>query len=645
MMFITNLTNSFLCPYQVALDLSAFFNLTNEAFIAQAFKPLCALDSTNDWVNLESLGQPTAVRSKQLIDWLLSSVDNKPSCLDCKVFLDKQPLSSDNLYCLLHLASRLSLTITFLVHPDNQSSLIKATACLLEHAHTSLYFEHDFLHKNLYVAALNDAEKRSFACLKQVGFSDILSHPNITIGYAWMCLKAGVPEHACYQLNQALTRASTPYFKAHLFLHLLMMRFFSHQYDTVAHMAFPDLNPLTLDEKTTLYFLAAYSATLSRHLTKASDFFAQCQINQDTAITDESSLYRLNLYALFSVLQGHTDVAFQLEFKIKDYIATHHIQTTGLRYVNFINIARLYKKTKEYTQSLHYYQQAYQEIGHGGFSTSDHIYYAMNLGSLFEASKNIEAALNYWLKAAMHWLACDNPYALSWRPRLILCQETIQDIEKPLCLKKVSHFFSQKIKALYRQCGYKPVPDTTKSYYFVEDDAHITKKNCYIRQNMVIYTADSALPLTSYHHLPESQALAGLVRFYLDMSFTFAQTDNTLIVDTYLNQQEITQITTAQKHAVSMQCAQVWFNELQPILCEQPIELALSPTVMAMQHTDAGLQVTFNRSFLNHTFSNADEIATLVQLDQSNIALTASHLAILPTLLQKRVVRINLTTS
>ncbi|TAL61389.1 MAG: hypothetical protein EPN84_08070 [Legionella sp.] len=653
MKFIANLNGTLLYPYQLFIDLSEQIPNSPPQIKNLAVMPLCELNSTNDWINLESLGKPVALRAKALCD-VISSLLKKLSLneLELDLYLADSHLTSDNLYSLLYLAENLdSLVLNFYIEKANQIALSEKITALSELSEVSIrYYNNEEFSEQARVLSLQQARAQA---IKQLGFqlseesfSTAAFHEGVLqqmIGYSWMCLKAGAYEISCLLLEKCQRAQVSQAMQEDLFMHLLMMRFFSHQYALIAQSDFPKVFvALKEDEIRTLQFLTAYAATLSRNLDVAQTFFDQCQINPDLVLTDETSLYQLNLFALSRVLRGEIDLAFALEFRIRDFIAEKQIETVGLNYVNYINIARLYKKTKEYDLSLDYYNKAYNQISGGGYATSDHIYYNMNLGSLFEASADYNRALTYWVKAAIHWLGNKNQYELSWRPRLILCNEKIADVSKPLPRDKAHRFLSEKIKELLAKTGVV-LQESGQCFQFVDDSSLLKKEQCFVSQNIVLFSTTGAVSAKSSASLIE---LAQLVSHYLLTVMEIPSSCDTLIIDTHWDAQVIHDSAQALAYTQLSNCENCYFNgkwlQKDTPHSLKSLRASLSKVIQSITATDKGLTVQYKRSFLNKTLQSQEEIALVNQLQrQDEHSLqnwSAMDLQVIRQLVKKRVV-------
>ncbi len=659
MKFIANLNGNILCPYQILLDMAGQLPENADKIKNLAFIPICDLNTTNDWINLESLGKPVAIRAKTICDIITAALSKKQNISELSLEIHCQDglLTSDNLYCLIYLAECFkSLTLTFYSHQEKQPGLRTKIESLMNRDHIKCHFKCP--DDATDTALLNQLLSRKHQHLKAQGFlleESLFNERKLSesilnqcIGYAWTCLKSGGYEVACQLLGKVQKHTEHPVaVKEQLFMHTLMIRFFSHQYGLICETDFPEkFDTLSVADVKTLQFLKAYSATLSRHLDIAQGCFKHCHIHENMPLSDESSLYQLNLFALFQVLQGETDKAFELEFRIKDFIEQQQIDIVGLKYVNFINIARLYKKTKQYELSNDYYQKAYKEISGGGYTTSDHIYYNMNLGSLNEAAGNHPQALLYWMKAALHWLACKNKYELSWRPRLILCQEKISDISKPLPVDKATSFFQNKIKELFNLCGIEQTFDPTISYQFIDDHLNIAKENCFINKNIVVYSGKIEGLSAGGHNSSETEsALCSSVSQWLHGSMNIPQDQNIIVIDTQLDIHFLCTETAAIAFARLANASNCFFNGKKlPLATHQalpPVTASLSTVIDSINDTEKGLFVRFKRSFLNKTLQAQEEIDLVNQLKETNLSLDTldiQRLNAIQQLAKKRIV-------
>ncbi|MFO1257572.1 MAG: hypothetical protein U1E78_04055 [Gammaproteobacteria bacterium] len=500
MRVISHLNSRLLLPFQMILDIGQ--QLSDDLYRdlkSSVFEDYFEVKTANDWINLEAFGNMTAVRAQALIQILNQYFRaNQIEQIYIDLYLNDKTLTSDNLYSLLILADEIRpLNVNLCViaqSPINESCLkyfSDKDNLLLTHIK-----ENEINRKCATENIAHVLKKNRFSVLSGKGYSfketsndDHPESPKLvddSIRYAWSILKLGAYDIATNLLAHVLIQKELPKTSyEHILMHLQLIRFHAHQYEAVALQDYPEFNHLEERSVQYIQYIKAYSATLSRHADIAGKCFEACGVHQDMSILDEFNLYQLNIFALFNVIRGQIDTAYQLEMKIESAIKSNPHASLGLKYVNNINIARLYKKLEQYELSRQYYEQAYDELSGGGYTTSDYIYYNMNLGSLYEAQTKAQDALVCWVKAAMHWLVSKNPYSLAWRPKIILTQERSVDLNFPLSLKSVASFFVDKIRALL---DLSQIPlRHGESFSFKLNQARIHEAHAYIQDHFIVY--------------------------------------------------------------------------------------------------------------------------------------------------------------
>ncbi|MBV9575538.1 MAG: hypothetical protein JO149_02820 [Gammaproteobacteria bacterium] len=603
-----NLNGYFLYPFQALIDIVAQLPISSAPFVNLATQPICELNTTDDWINLESLGKPVALRASALIALLKPVLTaNHISHLEIIIDLEEKNISMDNLYLLLLLADEvdlLSVTVyTHLNHMDAIKQKLKdfyrERADILFH-----YVNRDYLndHADLLEKSIKLNKQRQ-TMIEVIGLplSDDLFKANtltereagLMIAYGWICLKSGAYELACHVLKKALEIPMLKITWEKLFMNLQIIQFLSHQYHVVTHEVFPDVFlHLEKSDVDSLYFIKAYAATLDRNLAIASHCFLQCEIDQHSTIENEASLYRLNIYALFLVLKGEIDQALTLELKIEDFIHAHRINIAGLKYVNFINIARLYKKIQSYSQSFYYYQKAYSEIA-DAYTIYDHIYYNLNLANLAEAAQDFSGAFQYWIKTAIYWLACKNPYALSWRPRVILCQEKVADTLYPISINKVNQFIYAKLQALSAKLNLTYATSEV-IFNFIESEVPYENKSiCYHKDDLVLYSIENTQTNTKSNE--QKNQLQQLLSSIIQQDLSLKVDQSTLAIDL-----KAEAFITLPDHA-------------------NLFVVSLSKMIHRIDAEADKLKLSYQRSFLNQIISLKEEIDLIKKIQAAQV--------------------------
>lgn len=651
----TNLSNIPLCPFQLLLDLAFCTEEKANPVVNQlAFTAFGELNSANEWINLESLGNIVPIRARQLIKLLLPSL---PKTLSLHIHLNEHELTSDNLYSLLLLAEELAqLSLFFYLAEDSDSCRQQLTHLFANKNTVDVHFAKANAVSATQQAQLKQLRLHQQSVLAAQGFKfDAPMNINLFIGYAWTSLKAGAYETGTRLLEEARSASGSIEQRDLLLLHLQLIRFHSHQYEKLALEPYPPVfSGIDAASITYLYYLKAYAATLTRHLDIAETYFERAGIDEYLPLTDEYSLYQLNIFALYNVFRQNTDVAYRLEKNIEQFAEARKIDSVGLKYVNFINIARLHKKAKEYPLSLHYYEKAYRVISQGGYTTSDHIYYNMNLGSLHEAIGDFPAALSFWVNAALHWLVAENPYALAWRPKLILCQEKTTELNRPFLLSDVCRFFSSKIDELLDKNQIKKPEIIEHCFNFCLNEPTLAKETCYVHQGLILYSSHQVSQPVFKELRPLANDLSGLLSQLLNLNSgeqTLAIDDS--IQNTYNIDKRQARILAKVNHCQSvnwngesLSLQKMTLNELQ-----NGLTLSLSELIEKAEKEENSLKLKYKRSFLNKTLDNEDEINVFLALQEGKHAVVSERLAanlpLLQRLLHKKIIclQINPETS
>lgn len=632
-----SLTDDLLLPYQLIYDISLNLKSPPKTLSKRLLQPICSLETTNDWINLEALGKPSAIRAKEMaealsLQMIIEDIQRLHLCID----VSSGHIGSDNIYSLIFLAEYLEKIEVDFIAPSEQHKAIEQLIKPLENQNnlTARIESKNVSIQNTFQAPIEKQISAKYALLKASGFPFCESWfsrtpvnqqtTGLLIGYAWTCMKTGASDLACRLLDAALNQCSLEEPIQELLLtqrHII--RFLSHQYRKVACGAFPERLKFT-DVKTaqSLFFLKAYAGTLSRNLNVAQACFEQCGIQKDMLLSDEDSLYQLNLHALYLVLTGETKNAFACEMRIENFVKDNQIDVLGLKYVNFINIARLFKKTKQFELSKQYYEKAYDEIRGGGHTTSDHIYYNMNLGSLYEAMGEPHKALSYWLKASIHWLSMSNPYALSWRPRIILCQEKMDDILQPLSPEKASAYLYSKLSVLIEACKISLATTCADYHFYVSESNSSPEDTCYATNDIIVYV--STLQSSSScmkRHDPIEKQLSRLTSQLLKQSLGLSDNIKSIQIESSVDNFSLDDKDRCAVLSSILGYKRCYYNGIEVNLTNvfdfppyKALKLSLSKVIKDIIFNPESAEIKYKRSFMDKTLVDEQELSLIKQL-------------------------------
>lgn len=633
---IMSLNRPILCPFQGLLDIANQLTDGNANVLTaqRVFEPVFELNTINDWVNVDdSLGDLTPIRAKELVDTLDVAFKKQTiKSLTIDIDLGDCALTIDNYFALLFLSETLNnLVICFYVSPEKIKELQALTKNLHERDNCVIYYRHaKHFSESSHLAQLSeDLNTKRDKALVQNGFElDKGLNLGSLISYAWTCLKAGAYPLGCQVLSSILSQPDLDgLIFEELFVHLQIIRFLSHQHHLVIAETFPEVFHFVGQERIKhLYFIKAFSATLTRNLPIAEDYFKKADINQTMLMTDEDSMYKLNLYALFLLLKGEPELAFQIELRIQNHIQAHHKNAAALQHVVFMNIARLYKKSKEYQLSAENYAKAYEQLSSGGFTLFDHMSHSMDVAILDEVRGRAKEALFSWVKVAIHWITCANPYSLAVKQRLVLCQENITQTLMPLSVEKVNRFLLDKLTYL---CVLANINYETKDddvFSFVSDESiNLQKDACYVANNLILYSC--SLP-ARHHNRPVSalesdlhRVISSLIRIGMPIASKEVQA---IAIDTkhdcFYPQSEAESVALAllsncSSYSYNGKLGLIDTDKSEPALAK--VDVIPSKMIQSIQPTETGLQLIYKRSFLNKHLDIASEIDALQTLNKN----------------------------
>ena len=124
--------------------------------------------------------------------------------------------------------------------------------------------------------------------------------------------------------------------------------------------------------------------------------------------TGREFLYLLNIRALAEARGKKFEEALRLENLIEQGLGSLEKADWRLMYVNAVNLARLYRYSGDWGLSEEYYQRAFRTTW-GVRSESDSIYTNICLALTAHGMGDPDRAFSFWIRAAMHWVACARP--------------------------------------------------------------------------------------------------------------------------------------------------------------------------------------------------------------------------------------------
>lgn len=595
---LSNLNGLIRCPFQVIFDIALHMNTNKAAFSELLLKPLRPLETISDWVHLDSLGCPVALRAYEASHLLsLDLAQEGIYSLDLDVYLGDDTLDIDNYYAIV-LLSRLmrgALHVSFYVDDKEALTQYVHDSRTNEQLHMTIHSSTRLLESSAYLLQLNDLKAARYAVLQAAGFhffspeSDRIKAFDFNSGfirYVWMGLKTGAYPVSTRLLEYVLnTHPLSEQEHESLLMHLQHIHFLSHQHDVVVNQKYPHQFKYQLPEIViNLYFIKAFSATLTRQFEVAKECFNLAGIDASMPVDDENSLYQLNLLALYHLLKGEMALAFDLERRLNEYLETNKVSSVAMNYVVLINIARLYKKSQDFDQSFYFYEKAYKHIRAGGFTTFDSMYYNMDKAGIYESSGNRHKALTSWIKVALYWLSCANPFSLALKPRVVLCQEKVTDTLAPLNREKVNQFLFKKISLLSEQLGYEFDVSTPNQLHFISSDIKHTKNTAYINNDLIIYGCSVSRGEKIHPITQTEEHLHQLLSFLIHAHAKLNLHEGALIIEASHEQMEYSSVDDCFCVAAMQGCSHYYWNDTRYSRDSEEVQERLSE-IELMSHT------------------------------------------------------------
>ncbi|MBA0208231.1 hypothetical protein ACIPSR_14805 [Pectobacterium sp. CHL-2024] len=179
--------------------------------------------------------------------------------------------------------------------------------------------------------------------------------------------------------------------------------------------ALPDTS-LPDDVQASLYQSKAWGLVMTGQPAQAEPYFAKARQLLDPQHDPRLYLYLLNISALNQLRLGDSEAALAIEKSIEQQLALLQTPDWHLTYINCLNLARIYKKQRNFSKAEHYYRQGFS-VNEQLRNESDLLYMNFCLAQLEALQERHQQALFYWLRTAVHWLSNPLPEALA--PRVV----------------------------------------------------------------------------------------------------------------------------------------------------------------------------------------------------------------------------------
>lgn len=633
MNIVSNLSGFILMPYQLIIDIASQFKLDAKEVANKALRQICKLETISDWVDLDSYGDPVALKAYELSLFLSDHINKRKNTnLNIDIYLDSSGLTIDNCYslmCLLDMIPK-KISLAFYLTETNLVHLKQFIPNF--HKAVNIFFENKPQKDAEFLTKIEHLKLSRYQLIKSFGYdffdadsekikTSTFDFGSPLIAYMWRCLKSGGYELGMRVTEKLINDTSLSYAqKEAILVNRQHIAFLSHQHEFVVNQIYP--RNFEFQEEwivKNLYFIKAFSATLLKDFELARDCFSMADISLNMSIVDENAIYQLNLLALFFLLQNDIDSAFLIEKHLNRYLIDNKIKTTAINYVILINLARLYKKNQDRQKALIFYEKAYQKIREGGFTLFDSMYYNMDKAGIFEYDTDISKALTCWIKVALYWLSSDNPYALALKPRVVLCQEKAHETLLPLNKEKVNQFLVSKISFLATKLGYS-LEKVSKTFIFISNKLAVKKETCFFAEDIMFYGCHIDKTLAQQKQNIEKK-LSDVLSTVIDQHFNFEIEENAIIIEqnyeNFDNHSWKNLLSIAVMQGCRFYCHENKKQYLDPKKIAKilnQIYICLSAMVSSWSLNEDNVELIYKRSFLNSVVNSPLELELIRKL-------------------------------
>ncbi len=442
---VADISSFFTSPYKAAIDMATQIDEDALNTINQMIKAPWVTKQynyqTDYWVDIESIGNITAIKTKELVAFLSAKITENTLLV---VNLNHSALDDDNALFFEFLRRYLpNLTIHFNSTENQENS---PSYYLIHQEQKNLSYLIDdvlVLNNKLIFIEVRDSSAKQYYQNKLSAFvtNNNAVLPEEIIQHAWSAAYVGAIHLATRLLKQYYNESKNMAYLAHL----QYIRLVSGYFHDVVNEPYEDFtgDPLLLNR---LFYAKAYCAVLTNNIEVAGIYFQKMGMHADKSLSDLQSLYHANIYALYQHRLGNLQTASDLEHRIESQLDSDNEIHTQIRYINSLNLARLYRFMGDVEKARYYFDLAYQSIN-GVMLEADYVYRNVNYASLYEKTGDIKNAFHCWLRATLHWMAMRYPESLGWRiSRAILRKEMHPG--KALPLDEVSNVFYKNLHAL-----------------------------------------------------------------------------------------------------------------------------------------------------------------------------------------------------
>jgi hypothetical protein len=214
-------------------------------------------------------------------------------------------------------------------------------------------------------------------------------------------------------LERAVACAGTPTDQGVFLAQLQGLRITLQRYQELA--AAPDPSPAIWPGlRAILLESKAWGLTMLNEAARARDYFMEARRLLEANRYNREYLYLLNISALNELKLGDAAGALALEQEIEATLAQQGHHDWHLEFINSVNLARLYRRSRHFDEAEAYYRRAFATTL-GVRAENDTLYLNVYLARLHMERGWAAEAFGDWLRTGLHWVSNSVPEALGGR--------------------------------------------------------------------------------------------------------------------------------------------------------------------------------------------------------------------------------------
>ena len=512
---VSRLSETILAPFQLALDIAIQLDERLVDDLCKTIKiPLVEKHAGLDyeyWIDYDSIGKVSYIKALNLFEQLKTTLEGIIVLL---IEGSIESLSEDNKIFVDYLKTFTpNITIHFCTPNGPNKFKVQALTPLCDY----LFSGGEHWRSPARVCFSNPlcSEKNS---------QDIMN-------YAWMLTHFDAIDLAKNIFKIGFESSKDPQINNQYLICLQATRVGLQQYDDVMSQVAPK-EFFSKEIFESFAYSKAYAGVLSRNFDTAGEYFKALNIDENLAPNSIQNLYRLNIYALFLFHANKRDAALAIEKLILENLYKFSDSNTiYIKYINALNLSRVYRASKDFVKVDLYCEMAYEAI-YGLKIESDHVYFNLNYASIFEEKQNYKEAFYSWLRAAVHWQSMRCPLALAWRPIATLLGRDFR-FNMLIDPKLINNIFIIKLTELADKAGISLTENTNKQANFdrLENNNYDLSKSGYVAtQGLSVLISEQKSLKTKFPHQC-SQLNSLLVSMLENLLQITIPSDSNLIID------------------------------------------------------------------------------------------------------------------